>query len=100
MHHIRIFKTADHMDDSSDLTDMAEEFISQAFPLGGAFYKSRNIIKLNGGIDCFLGIIHLMQDFQTFVRNGYNAHIGFDGAKRVISSLGTSLCNRIKQRTF
>ena len=59
MNDVRILKTADHMEDGFDFLDVSEELIAEAFTLGSAGDKSRDVIKLYGGGRGLFGIIKL-----------------------------------------
>ena len=49
-----IFETPDYVDDGGNLSDVAEEFVSQSFTLGSALYQAGDIAEFDGGVDGFL----------------------------------------------
>ena len=84
MHDIAIFEAAYHVDDRVDFTNICKELVAKAFSLGGAFYKSGNIHKLDCRGNDLLGVIHLAQYIQPLIRHGYNAYIRVNGTKRIV----------------
>jgi hypothetical protein len=50
-----VFETADDLDDGIDFADVAEEFVAEAFTLGGAFDEAGNINEFYGRRDDYGG---------------------------------------------
>ena len=96
MDHIGVVKTADHMDDGVYLPDIGKELIAQAFALGGALYKSGDVHELDHRMGGLSGIVHGGELVQTGIRNGNHAHIGVNGAERVVGGFRPCFCQGIK----
>ena len=80
------------MHDGIYLTDIRQELIPQSLSFGGSFYKSRDIYKLYRRRDDLLCVVHVSQYLKPFVRHRYHAHIGVDGAERIVGRLCPGLC--------
>ena len=84
MRDVRVFKTADDLHDGVHFADVAEEFVSQPFPLRCAFHQSGNVHELDGCRDDFVRFGDFGQRSQTRIRHFDDADIGINGAKRII----------------
>src|SRR6185436_6388829 len=67
--------------------------VPQAFPLACTFYKAGNIDELDGSRDHDVGAGNLPEHFQARIGNGYHAHIGLDGTKRIIGRFRLSIAS-------
>ena len=85
---VGIVEAANHMQYGIDISNVAQEFVAEAFTLGGAFYKTRNINNLNRCGDHLLGGDIGLKRFKSWIGNGNHTDIRLDGAKRVVCRLG------------
>ena len=93
-------KAANDVSDRVGLPDVRQELIAQALPLGRTPDQPGNVDEFD---DCVHGALRLHNPrdrFQALVRDADDAHIGFNGAKRVILRRDFSRGERVKQRRF
>ncbi|MNV68760.1 hypothetical protein D3C71_1616310 [compost metagenome] len=88
------------MNNRIHLTDMSQELVPQALTLAGALHKTGDIDKFESGGHYPVGSYNLGQLLETLVRHFYYAHIGINGAERVIGGFRPGLGNCIEQRRF
>ena len=98
--HIRILKTANHMNNGVTLPDVGKELVAQTFSLRGTLYKPRDIHKLHHGRRYLFRMIEIPQKLQPEIRNRNHTDIRVDGTERIIRHLRACLGQRIKQGTF
>src|ERR1044071_4955542 len=101
MSNVRIFKATHDFDKRIDLPNVAEEFITQSFPLRGAFDESGYVYKFNSGRDKIADFGDLAQLGQAWIGNSDNSQVGFNCAEGII--LGgclVGLSNRVEKRGF
>jgi hypothetical protein len=67
-----------------DLADVGEELVAEAFALAGAGDEAGDVHELDGGGDDDVGLGDFLQDVGALVGHGDDAHIGIDGAERVV----------------
>ena len=87
VNHFRIMKAADDMQDGVSLADVREELVAQTFTLAGAFDDARDIDEFHGRRHDRIGLDHGHDAVHARVRHRYHAHIGVDGAERVVGGL-------------
>ena len=97
MNHVLVLEAAHHVDDGVDFTDVGEELVPQALALGSAFYQAGDVHEFNAGVDDLLGIIHIVQDLQPFIRHLHHPDVGVNGAEGIILRLGTCLGDCIEK---
>ena len=97
MHDVLIVKAAHHMDNGIGAADILQKLVAQTRTLRGALHQAGNVHKLNDGGGLFLRLIHLRQLVQPLVRHGHYAHIGLDGAKRIVGALSAGIGNGVEQ---
>ena len=97
MGHVGVFKAPDHMDNGVSGADVGEKLVSQALTLGSALYKTCNIHKLDDGRRHLLGLMQLRQPGKPLIRHGNHAHIGVNGAERIVVGGNTGIGNGVKQ---
>ena len=64
---------------------MAEEFVAQAFTLGGAGDKACDIDETHDGGNRFLRVIHVGQDLDARIRYFYDTDVRFNRAEGIVS---------------
>ena len=87
---VSILEAADHLHDGIDLADVAQELVAQAFTGAGSLYQSSDVHEFDGRGDHDAGLGDFLQHPQTFIRHGDDAHVGIDGAERVVRRLRLS----------
>jgi len=84
---VAIFKAAHHMYDGVYLTDVAEEFVAQAFTLARAFDEAGNVHEFDGGRHQLRGPGDLRKHGEALIRHGDDAGVRLDGAEGIIGCL-------------
>ena len=97
MDDVLVLKTAHHMDDRVDFTDICQELVAQALALGRALDKSCDIHELDHSGSHLFGMIHLAQKADPLIRHRDHADIGVDGAEGIVCRLCAGFGQRIKQ---
>ena len=85
---VGIIKAAHDVDDGIHFADVGQEFIAQPFAFARAFHQPGNVHKLDDGGQHALGIHEGFEDLQALVGHGNHAHVGLDGAERVVGRFG------------
>jgi hypothetical protein len=93
---IGIVKAANDMGDGIGGTDVPQELIAEALAFARASDESGDVHELHCGWDDPLRLEDGGDFVQTRVRDGDNADIGVNSAKRVIGCLGFGRGQRIK----
>ena len=75
------------MHDGIDLTDVAEEFVAQAFALARAFDETSDVHELDGGRYQLRGPGELRQHGEALIRHGHDAGVRLDGAEGIVGCL-------------
>lgn len=94
---VAVLKAANHMDDGVGGADVAEELVAQPLTLGGALNKTGDVHEFDHGGGGFLGLMELGKPIQPLVRHGHDAHIGVDGAERIVIRRDARVGDRIEQ---
>ena len=97
MGHVGILEAADHVDDGVGGANVAQELVAQALALGSALYQACNIHEFNHSRGDLLGLMQLGKPGKPLIRHGNHAHIGVDGAERIVVRRHTGIGNGIKQ---
>ena len=98
MVNVAVLKTAHHVHNRIDLTDVTQELIAQPFPRRGALDQPGDIDELHRCGDDLLRTRDRCQFIQSLVGNADDTDIGVDGAKRIIRRLRFSRAgNGVKQ---
>ena len=84
---VAVFKAAQHMDDGVGFADIGQELVAQALALRRAAHQTGNVDEFQLGGNKLARFGHLRQFFQPMIGNGHPAHIGFDGAERIVGRL-------------
>jgi len=94
-----ILEAAQNVRDGVDFTDVGQELVAEAFPLGRAAHQAGNVHKRDAGGDDFLGTGDLADGIKPWVRHGHLAGVRLDGAERIVGSLGgCGLGKRVEER--
>ena len=85
------------MDNGIRLPDVGQELVAQTRALAGTLDQTGNVHKLDDGRRLFVRLIHLGQLVQPLIRHRHHAHIGVDGAERIVCALCAGVGNGIEQ---
>ena len=97
VNHVVVFKAAHHIHNRIGLADVGQKLVAQTFAGAGPGHQTSNVDKLHdGGHDAF-GLHNGGQLRQAQIGHLNHAHIGFDGAKRVVFSRDAGLGQGIEQ---
>ena len=100
MNHVVIYKAAHHVDDGVGLANVGQKLVAQALARAGTRYQTGNIDKLHNGALHFLRIDNGRQRVQPGIGYFHNAHIGLDGAKRVVFGCNAGLGQGVEKGRF
>ena len=84
---IAIFKTAQHMGNRINFSDIGEKLIAQSLALGRAAHKPGNINKAQTGRDALGGTGNIGEAVKAGIRHGDIADIRLNRAERKIGRL-------------
>ncbi len=93
-------KAAYDVSDRVGLPDVRQELIAQALPLGCTPDQAGNVDELDDCVHRALRLHDPCNRFQTLVGHADDAHIGLNGAERVIFRRDFSSGERVEQRRF
>ena len=79
------------MDGRVHFTDIGQELVAQAFALGGALDKARDVDEFNDGRRHFFGMVQLAQALDPVIRDRDDAYVGIDRAERIVGRFRTGL---------
>ena len=98
---VAIFKTAQHMSNRIDLTNIGEKLIAQPFAFGRTAHQTGNIDKAQAGGNAIGRLGNIGQLIKPFIRHGNITNIRFNGAERKIRRLRAGgFGQRVEQRRF
>ena len=100
MNDVIVLKAAYNVNDGIDLTDICKELVTEALALGSASYQTCDINKFKCGRGKLIGVVHFPELVKTAVGNGNYAHVGLDGAERIVCRFCACICKSVEERTF
>jgi hypothetical protein len=86
--HVVVHEAAGHEGHRVGVADIGQELVAQPLALGGAAHQARHIHEIDARGNDLLGAGDLGQRLQARLGHGHVAHIGLDGAERIIGRLG------------
>ena len=98
---IDALKTAHHLHDRVDFTNVTEELVAETFACARAFHQPGYIDKLDRRRHDSLRTRHLCEHIKPRIRHGNDADVRIDRAKRIVRRLrfaGTR--HGVKERRF
>ena len=99
VHDVVVDEAAHHLRDGVRLADVREELVAEAFALRGAGHEARDVHELDRGRQHLLGLGDVGQRLQPQVRHRHHAHVGIDGAERIVGRRGVlRLRDRVEER--
>lgn len=93
---VGILKAADHVHDGVHLADIGEELVSQAFALGCALHQTGDVHELDDCRGGLLRVVEIGQKLQAGIRHRHHAHVGIDGAERIVGGLCACFGQRVE----
>ena len=100
MNDVLVVKAADHVDDGVGLPDVGQELVAQALALAGALHQSGDVHEFDDRRGLLIRLIHLRQLVQPLIWHRYHAHVGVDGAERIVGALGAGVGDGVEQGRF
>ena len=85
------------MDDGVGAADVLQELVAKARALTGALHQAGDVHKLDDCRSFFVRLVHLRQLVQPCVRHSHHAHVGLDGAERIVGALSPSVGDGVEQ---
>ena len=93
---VSVVKAAEDVQDGVGFPDVREELVSETLSLGSALHQTGDVHDFHRGGNGALGLADLRQDLQALVRHVGGADIRFDGAERVVGTLGLPGADAVK----
>ena len=97
---VLVLKAADNMGNGVHLTDVLKELVAKALALRRALYKTCDIDETDRCRSRLFGIVHLVKDLKTRVRNVHHADVRLDCTECVVLSLRSCLRDCVKKCTL
>ncbi len=93
MRHIIVLKAAHHMQNGVHLADVREKAVAQPFAAACALNQPSNVYEFDHGRRVFCRVVKLFKKVHAFIWHGHDAHIGLNGAERIVftAAPGTSM---------
>ncbi len=79
-----VFKGSDNVVNAVDLLNVAQEMIAETFALRGASDETCDVDDLEDGADFRFGFPHFTEFVESFIWDGYDGLVGFNGTERII----------------
>ena len=98
--HVFVVKAPYDVYDRVHFAYVGKEFVAQSFALGRALHEPRDVHEFDDGGGDLLAVVKRRELVQPFVGYGNDAHVGFDGAERIIRSFRTRVRDRIEKSGF
>ncbi|MNL33649.1 hypothetical protein D3C87_1555740 [compost metagenome] len=96
--HVRILEAAHDVRDGVGFADIGQELVAQALALGRARHQAGDIDEFHRRRQDTLWLDDLSQLRKPRIRHFHDAHIGFDGAERIVFGGDAGLGQGIEQR--
>ena len=100
MHDIVVIKAAHHVYNRIGFADVGEKLVAQALALARACHQAGNVDKFHNRRLHFLRVYNFRQRRHARVGHFHNAHIGLDGAERIIGRLDARLGQGVEKGGF
>ncbi len=98
MDHVRVVEAAHDVDDGVGLADVRQELVAQPLALRRAGDEARDVDELDGRREGLLASGEGREAVQPRVRHADDAHVGLDGAERVVGRLGARVREGVEER--
>ena len=85
------------MNNGVGLPDVGQKLVAKPRALTGALHQTGNVHKLNDRRGLFIRLIDFRQLVQPGIRYGHHAHVGVDGAERIVGALRACIGDGVEQ---
>ena len=92
-----VVKAAQYVEDGVRLAYVGKELVAQSFPLAGSLDQSGDVDNLDGGRHDASRVDQLGELVQSFIGDGDDTDVGFNGAEGEIGRFGTGFCDGIEK---
>ena len=75
------------MHDRVHLADVRQEFVAQSLAVARALDEAGYVYEFDDGVGDLFGVVHFPEHFEALVGHGHHAHVGLDGAERIVLRL-------------
>ena len=100
VHDVGVFKAAHDIDDGIGFANVCKKLVAQTLAFARASHQTGDIDKFDDGRQHALGLDDFGQGRQARVGHFDHAHIGFDGAERVVLGGDTGFGEGVEQGGF
>ena len=100
VHDVLVVEAAHHVYDGVGAPDVLQKLVAQSRALGRALHQTRDVHKFDDRRGLLVRLVHLRQLVQPGIRHSHHAHIGLDGAERIVGTLRPGVGNGVEQRTL
>ena len=97
VHDVLVIEAAHDVNDGVRATDVLQELVAEASTLARALDKTRDVDEFDDRGGLLLGVVHLGELVQPLVRHCYHAHVGVDGAERIVGALRAGVGDGVEQ---
>jgi hypothetical protein len=87
--YVGVVEATDDLENRIDFANVTEEFIPESFTFASAFDNPSNIDEFEHRWDDLLGLDEMLNSIETRIWDTDNPFVWFDGAERIVRSLGS-----------
>jgi hypothetical protein len=98
--HVLVVEAAHHVHGGVGFADVRQELVAQALAGAGAGHQAGNVDELDDGGHHALGIDDRAQLGEPRIGHFHHAHVGLDGAERIVFRCDAGLGQRIEKGGF
>ena len=100
MDDVVVLKAADHMDDGVHFPDVGKELVAEPLAFGRALDEAGDVDEFDGSRHHAFRVVQLRQKIEALIRHRDDAHVGLDGAERIVRGLRPRVRDGIEQRAL
>ena len=97
VHDVLVVEAAHHMDDGVGAADVLQKLVAKSRALTGALHQTRDVHEFDDRRGLLVRLVHLRQLVQPRIRNDHHAHVGLDGAERIVGALRPGVGDGVEQ---
>ena len=97
MYDVRVFETAEYMEDGVGLADVCKELVAESFSLAGTLHESCDIHDFHCCRNDSLRVAEAFQNFQTLVRNVCRTDVRLYCTERKVCALSLARTYTVEQ---
>ena len=98
--HVLVLEAADDVGDGIGLANVSEKLIAESLALRRARDEPRDVDEFDDGRNHLLWLRDLRQLLEAQIRYFHHAHVGLDGAERVVLGGDAGLGERVEESGF